>query len=265
MNDFLSTLGLSGLSAVLSAILTLLICAVAIRIITKLVGKLLDRSSKLDGTTRKFVQAAVRTVLWALAITIVAGALGIPTASLVAVISIAGLALSLSIQNILSNLFSGITLLFTKPFQEGDLVDIGASQGKIVSVGLFYTVLSTLDNRRVTIPNSDVTSAAVVNYTREPLRRVDLTFSASYDCSTEAVRAAILEAAMEDDRILRDPAPFIVIGAFKDSAVEYIVRVWCRNEDYWDVYFGMNERVRDAFARSEVIMTYNHLNVHMVP
>lgn len=265
MKDFLSTLGLSGLSAVLSAILTLLICAVAIRIITKLVGKLLERNNKLDGTTKGFVQTAVRIALWALAITIVAAALGIPAASLVAVISIAGLALSLSIQNILSNLFSGITLLFTKPFREGDLVDIGANQGKVLSVSLFYTVLNTLDNRRVTIPNSDVTSAAVVNYTREPLRRVDLTFSASYDCSTEAVRAAILEAAMEDDRILRDPAPFIVIGAFKDSDVEYIVRVWCKNEDYWDVYFGMNERVRESFARNEVIMTYNHVNVHMIP
>ena len=265
MNNFISSLGLSGISAVLSALITLLICAIAIRIITKLVGKLLNRSDKLDGTTRGFIQTAVRTVLWVLAITIVASSLGIPAASLIAVISIAGLALSLSVQNILANLFSGITLLFTKPFREGDLVDIGANQGKVQSVGLFYTVLNTMDNRCVTIPNSDVTSAAVVNYTREPLRRVDLTYSASYDCSTESVRTAILEAAMEDDKVLRDPAPFIVIGAYKDSAVEYIVRIWCKNADYWDVYFGMNERVREAFARHNVVMTYSHINVHMIP
>ena len=264
MSNLFSALGLSGVSRVLSAIIVFLICLIAIKVITRVIEKLLERCGKLDGTLKGFVKTALKIALWALAIVIVAGALGIPTASLVAVISIAGLALSLSVQNILANLFSGITLLLTRPFGQGDLVDIGANNGTIKSVGLFYTVIDTLDNRCVSIPNSDVTAASVVNYSREPLRRVDLTFSASYDSSTEDVRAAILEAAQADEKILTDPAPFIVIGQYKDSTVEYIVRVWCDNADYWDVYFGMNERVRESFARHNIAMSYPHVNVHMV-
>ena len=263
MDSILTALGTSGAKSVLSAIITFLICLIAVNCVTKITDKLLDRS-KLDGALKGFVRTAVKIVLWALAIVIVAGALGIPTASLVAVISIAGLALSLSVQNIMSNLFSGITLLITKPFGEGDLVDIGANNGTIKSIGLFYTVIDTLDNRYVSIPNSDVTAASIVNYSREPLRRGDLTFNTSYDAKTEDVRAAILEAAKEDSKIKADPEPFIVIGQYKDSTVEYIVRVWCDNADYWDVYFGMNERVRESFTRNGIALSYPRVNVHMM-
>ena len=263
-DSLFQSLGLSGGRVVISAIVVFVICLIAIRVIMKAVEKLFARSKKMDTVLQGFLKTVVRIVLWMLAIVVVAGTLGIPTASLVAVISVAGLALSLSVQNILSNLFSGITLLITKPFGAGDLVDIGASTGTVRTIGLFYTVLDTLDKRVISIPNSDVTGAAVVNYSRNPLRRVDMTFNASYDDSTEAVRAAILEAAQADGRILADPAPFIVVGAYKDSSVEYIVRLWCRNADYWDVYFGMNERVRERFDANGVHMTYNHLNIHMI-
>lgn len=263
-DSLFQSLGLSGGRVVISAIVVFVICLIAIRVIMKAVEKLFARSKKMDTVLQGFLKTVVRIVLWMLAIVVVAGTLGIPTASLVAVISVAGLALSLSVQNILSNLFSGITLLITKPFGAGDLVDIGASTGTVRTIGLFYTVLDTLDKRVISIPNSDVTGAAVVNYSRNPQRRVDMTFNASYDDSTEAVRAAILEAAQADGRILADPAPFIAVGAYKDSSVEYIVRLWCRNADYWDVYFGMNERVRERFDARGVHMTYNHINVHMV-
>ena len=263
-DKLLENLGISGASVVLSAIVVFLVCLIAIKLIMKAVEKLLSRSKKMDAVLQGFLKTILRVALWALAIVIIAGTLGIPTASLVAVISIAGLALSLSVQNILANLFSGITLLITKPFGAGDLIDVGAHTGLVKTVGLFYTVLDTLDNRVVSIPNSDVTGASVVNYSRNPLRRVDMTFNASSDDSTEAVRASILEAAQADEKILADPAPFIVIGQYKESSVEYIVRLWCNNADYWDVYFGMNERVRERFAANGVHMTYNHVNVHMV-
>jgi len=265
MTNLFATLGLSSVSSVLRAIITFLICFIAIKLVLRILAKLLAKSTKLDGTLKGFISTAARIALWALAGVVVAQSLGIPTASLVAVISIAGLALSLSLQNIMSNLFSGITLLATHPLKAGDLVDIGANSGTVQSVGLFYTVLNTLDKRVVSIPNGDVTAASIVNYSDSPLRRVDMTFSASYEDSTEAVRAAILEAARADSKILAEPAPFIVVSAYKDSAVEYIVRLWCSNADYWDVYFGMNERVRETFEKRGVTMTYPHLNVHMVP
>lgn len=264
MRTFFTTIGLAGAGNVLNAVIMFLICLVVIKIVMSIVSKLLDRSKKLDGALKGFMKTALRIVLWAIAIIIVADKLGIPTASLVTALGVAGLALSLSVQNILANLFSGITLLMTKPFVQGDLVDIGANTGTIKSVGLFYTVVDTLDNRYISIPNSDVTAASVVNYSREPLRRVDMTFCASYDNSTEEVRAAIQEAIRADDKILADPAPMIVIGSYRDSDVEYIVRLWCDNADYWDVYFGMNERVRESFARNGVAMTYSHVNVHVI-
>ncbi|MBQ8623809.1 MAG: mechanosensitive ion channel [Oscillospiraceae bacterium] len=267
MADFFTnlanTLGISSISIVLKAILTFLICLIAVKILSAIFSKLLDSSKTLDGTLRGFLKTAIKIALWAIAIVIVAGSLGIDTASLVAVISIAGLALSLAIQNIMSNLFAGITLLVTRPFLAGDYVDIGANSGLVRSVGLFYTVIDTVDNRVVSIPNGDVIATAVVNYSTNELRRVDLNFTASYDSSTEDVKKAILKAVSKNDKILTDPEPFVSILKYNDSNIEYVARVWVNSPDYWDVYFFLNEEVREAFAESGVKMTYPHINVHM--
>lgn len=264
IGDYFTSLGLAGLGRIVSAAVVFLICYIVIRLVTLLSNRLLSRSDRLDGTIKGFIRTALKISLWALAVIIVADTLGISTASLVTVIGVAGLALSLAVQNIAANLFSGITLLLTRPFGQGDYVDIGSNSGTVKSVGLFYTVIDTVDNRVVSIPNGDVTSCSIVNYSRESLRRVDMSFSASYDDSTESVREAILDAVSGDERILADPAPFVAVSAYKDSAVEYVVRVWCGNADYWDVYFGMNERVRESFDRHGVQMTYSHLNVHVI-
>ena len=257
-------LGLSGASVLVSAILVCLVCVIAIKIIMKAVDKLLSKSQKMDGILQGFIKTVIRIALWALAIVIIAGSLGIPTASLVAVLSIAGMALSLAAQNILANLFSGLTLLVTKPFAAGDYVEVAGKAGVIKTVGLFYTQMDTLDNVAIAIPNSDVTASTVNNYNREPLRRVDMSFNASYEDDTEAVRAAILDAIGQDSRILSDPAPFVRLSAYNGSSIAYVVRVWCQKADYWDVYFGLNENVRESFKRNGVHMTYEHMNVHIV-
>ena len=234
------------------------------QIILKTLERILGRANKIDGTLKGFIHSAVKIILWILTGIIVAGALGIPTTSLVALISIAGLALSLSVQNILSNLFSGLTLLVSKPFKSGDYVEVGGRNGIIKSVGLFYTQLNTLDNVSINIPNSDVTGTTVINYSREPLRRVDRVVSDAYESSTEDVKAAILEAISHDEKILKDPAPFVRLSEYKDSCIEYTVRVWCKCADYWDVFFNLNENVRESFAAKGVEMTYNHMNVHIL-
>ena len=264
MNHILSTLGISSVEALLTAIVTLVICIIAIKIITNLVEKVLSKNSKMDNTLRHYISSAVRTLLWILTVIIVANALGINTTSLVALVSVAGLALSLSVQNVMSNLFSGITLLIAKPFSTGDFVEVAGKTGTIKAVGLFYTQLDTLDNIAISIPNSDVTAAAINNYSREPLRRVDRTFTASYECSTEDVKAAIFDAIAKDERILDDPAPFVRLLDYKGSTVEYVVRVWCKNADYWNVYFNLNENVRESFAAKGVKFSYEHVNVHIV-
>lgn len=253
-----------SVSSLLSALLTLVICVIVIKIITTLVSKALNKSKKLDNTLRHFTISAIKAALWVLALIIVANALGIDTASLVAVVGIIGLALSLSVQNILSNLFSGLTLLVTKPFAAGNFVEIAGKTGIVESVGLFYTKINTLDNIAVSIPNSDVTAASVNNYSNEPLRRVDQYFCASYDEDTQKVEAAIFEAIREDQKILQDPAPFVRLFSYEGSCIKYVSRVWCNNADYWDVFFGMNERVRESFKRNNVKMSYEHVNVHIV-
>ena len=264
MNQILSSLGISSLNALLSAVVTLIICVIVIKLVMNVVDKLLAKSTKLDATLRHYIGSGIRTLLWILAIIIVANALGINTTSLVALVSVAGLALSLSVQNVMSNLFSGITLLLAKPFSSGDFVEVAGKTGIIKAVGLFYTQMDTLDNIAISIPNSDVTASSVNNYSREPLRRVDRTFTTSYECATEDVKAAIMEAIGRDSRILADPAPFVRLLDYKGSTVEYVVRVWCNNADYWDVYFNLNENVRECFAEKGVKFSYEHVNVHIV-
>lgn len=258
------TIGTMALSTILSAILTFFVCLVVLKLLMKVLDKLMDRATRLDGTLKGFIRSAVRILLWILLAIIVAGALGIPTSSMVALISIAGLALSLSVQSILSNLFSGLTLLVTKPFKAGDYVEAAGKAGIVKTVGLFYTQLDSLDNVAINIPNSDITGTTINNYSSEPKRRVDMKFSASYDASTEDVKAAIMEAISMDARILPDPAPFVRLIEYKDSAIDYVVRVWCKGTDYWDVFFDLNENVRECFNRKGVEMTYNHVNVHMM-
>ncbi len=259
-----SALGSVALSNLISAAITFLICLVAIKLLSSVSEKLLSKSAKIDGTLRGFIQSAIRIILWILAAIIVANALGINTSSLVALVSVVGLALSLSVQNILSNLFSGLTLLITKPFAAGDFVEIGGKTGIVKTLGLFYTQLDTLDNIAVSIPNGDVTAASVSNYSREELRRVDQYFCAAYTEDTEKVRAAILEAAAEDEKILQDPAPFVRIFEYEGSMIKYVCRVWCKSPDYWDVFFGMNERVRESFARNDVKLSFQNVNVRIL-
>ena len=264
LSDFFSDLGLSSLSSILSAVVIFIICVIVIKILTTLMDKIFTRSKLIDETVKRFLRTAIKIALWALAIVIIAGALGIPTASLVAVISIAGLALSLSVQNILSNLFSGITLLFTRPVAVGEYVDIGGTAGSVHSVGLFYTTIHTPNGQVVTIPNSSVAGATITNYGREKLRRVQFVFGAEYDDATEDVKAALIDAAKRVDKILSDPAPAAFISAYKDSYIEYTINVWCDTADYWDVFAGMNEAVRACYDEHGVHMSYNHINVHMI-
>lgn len=256
-------IGTLSLSAILSALLVLIICLIVSKIIRGIVGRALDKS-RLEDALKSFLKSAVKVGLWILTAIIVADSLGIPSASLVAILSVAGLALSLSIQNILSNLFSGLTILGTHPFSAGDYVELGGVSGTVRSVGLFHTQVATVDNKLIYVPNSEVTASKILNYSAEDLRRVDMLFDASYDNSTEQVKAALYDAISGDARILVDPAPQIALMSFKASAVEYTLRVWVAGKDYWDVYFDLNETVRESFARNNVQMTYDHVNVHLV-
>lgn len=256
-------LGNISLSSVLSAVLLLIVCTIVIRILCRGVERLLQKS-KLNTSVKGFLKSACKVALWVIAIIIIADSLGIPVTSLVAVLSVAGLALSLSVQGLLTNLFSGITILMTRPFVVDDFIEVGDCIGTVREVGLFYTKVCTIDNKIISVPNGDIAASKVINYSAEELRRVDTVINASYECATEDVRNAILEAIAKDSKALTSPAPFVAISAYGASTIEYTVRVWCKSADYWDVFFALNENVRESFDKNGVNMSFEHINVHMV-
>lgn len=255
--------GSISLMDVISAVLVFLVCLVVITIILRIVDHIQARS-KLDSTINSFIRSGIKVALWIIAIIIIADKLGIETSSLVALVGVAGLALSLSIQGLLSNLFSGITTLTTKPFVAGDFVEFGGVSGTVSKVELFYTTIVSGDNKLIYVPNSQVASAKIANFTRETNRRVDLTFSVSYQAPTEDVKAALLYAAEADARVLKNPAPFVGLQAYKQSSIEYALRVWAKTEDCGDIQFALNESVRAIFKERGIEMSYDHLNVHIL-
>ena len=236
---------------------------ILIRVLTKLVGRMLERSKAL-ASLRVYILSVFRIGLWFLLVLIAAESVGIPTGSIIALLSVAGLAVSLALQNTLSNVAGGITLLVTKPFQVGDYVEADGVSGTVKAVDLSYTTFTTIDNKEIFIPNSQLSSVKIVNYTASGKRRVDLNFSASYDAPTQTVKDAIREVVDSIPQIIRDPEPVIWLSAYESSSIQYVVRAWTTTEDYWDVYYTLLEGVRDSFARHGVEMTYDHLNVHLM-
>jgi small conductance mechanosensitive channel len=264
INNIKSLTGNLALDTIVSGLLTLIVCYIAIRVVKTVVDKALGKAKKLDAPVKNLISKTVTALLWAVTIIIVAGAFGINATSLVALLSVVGLALSMSVQGMMTNFFSGIMLHVNKPFKEGDFIECGDKVGVVKNIGFFNTKINTLDNVATVVPNADLTGTVVKNYSREPLRRVDMTFCTSYDVPTADAKKAILEAIAKDSRILADPAPFVRLGTYKGSCIEYIVRVWCKNADYWDVHFDLNENVRECFAANGVSMSYEHINVHML-
>lgn len=256
-------IGTVSLNALLSAVLVFIICYVVIKLLRKVNRKALERTP-LDSGLRSFIESAIKVVLWIIAALIIADCLNIPIASLLAVVSVAGLALSLALQDILANVFSGVTILGTHPFKGGDFVEISGQMGTVRAIGLFHTLIVSADGKEVYVPNSKVTAANIVNYSAQGVRRVDLTFSASYDAPTELVCGAIMEAVGGEDRVLSDPAPFAAIESYGGSAITYVCRVWVNTPDFWDVHYSLNTAVRESFRRNGVEMTYDHLNVHLL-
>lgn len=245
-----------------TAIIALIVCFIVIKIANKLVTAALEKS-RLDVTLHRFIKSTVKILLYIVMVIIVSGTLGIEVSSLVALFSLVGLAVSLAVQDSLANATSGITILITKPFVKDDFVEIGGVSGTVDAVGIVNTTLRTPDNKMIFIPNNTISTSNIINYSHQQSRRVDITVSASYDSSTEDVKAALFEAAgMSADKILDEPPVFVALSKYGDSAIEYILRFWVSVGDYWDVYFKVMEDIRICFQKYNVEMTYNHIIVH---
>jgi len=249
-------------SKVIAAGILLILCVVFIKILMHATDRMLKRS-KLEKSVHAFVRSAVKLLLVFVAIMLVAGALGINTSSLLALLSVVGLAVSLSIQDSLSNLASAVLILSTKPFRVGDYIEVKGKAGTVLEIGVIYTRIATLDNQIIYIPNSQITSNEITNRTAAGKRRIDLTVSASYNCDVEAVKAALLRAA-QHPKVLPDEPVFARVSQYKDSAVEYALRVWAPADAYLEVYYDVLENIKRVFDESGIEMTYPHLNVHTI-
>ncbi len=250
-------------SNIFGAVLSVVISLILIKVLTKVVNRALGRS-KLDASLQTLLRNLVKGALWAVAAIIVLGCLGIEVTSLVAVLSVVGLAFSLALQNFLSNVAGGMQLLASHPFAVGDFVDVGVCSGTVEEIGMFYTKVTTPDNKLVQLPNSAIVTANITNFSAQPTRRVELNVSASYDAPTGEVAALLVKLAGEHPLVLADPEPAVHVEEYGDSAIRYVMRVWCANADYWTVYYDLLDGFKPAFDEAGVEMTYPHVNVHMV-
>lgn len=264
LNSIMAWLTMAGtfLAAnILPALLIVIVGIILIRVVMKLIGKLLEKA-KLDKIASNLIKTVIRVVLYVLLALMVADKIGIDVTGVVALASVLTLAVSLSVQNALTNVIGGFTLLYTKPFVAGDFVEVAGQSGTVQSIGLAYTCLTTGDNKKVSIPNSSVVSAEIVNYTATGTRRVDIAVSASYEAAVDGVLEALREAG-KLPTALETPAPFAAVKNYGDSAIEYVLQVWCKSEDYWTTLFEGNKRVKEVFDEKGIAMTYPHINVHL--
>lgn len=245
----------------MGTVLILVIGILVIRVIMRLITAALEKSH-LEKAAHSLILSLARAAMYVLLFLIAASQMGIDVSSIVALASVLTLALSLALQNMVSNLIGGFVILYTHPFHSGDYVEIAGQGGTVKEISMTYTVLATPDNRIISIPNSAVAAAQVVNYSSADSRRVELTVTASYDAPTQKVLDALVLAGTVDNALL-NPAPSAVVVSYDDSAIRYSLRIWVKPGDYWDVYFQVNQRIKDVFDQQGIEMTYPHLNVHL--
>ena len=243
------------------ALIILVAGVLAIRIVGKILVKALEKS-KLEKAAHVLIISLAKTALYILLGLTVVSTLGIDVTSIVALASVLTLALSLALQNMVSNIIGGFTILYTQPFHSGDYVEIAGQAGTVMEINMTYTMLSTPDNKMISIPNSAVVAAQIVNYSAQETRRVDVAVSVGQDVAPQKVIDALVLAGTVDNALL-DPAPAAVVGGYLDGAINYSLRVWVKTDDYWDVFFLINQRVKQIFDEQGIAMARPHVNVHI--
>lgn len=253
-----------ALNRVISSAILVLLCMFAVRLLLKVYDRLALRA-KLDSTIRKLLRTAVKGALLFVSVIVVLGSLGIPVSSLIATLSVVGVAFSLAIQGFLSNVFGGVQILSNHPFQVGDYIEVAGEAGTVREVGLFYTKLDTPDKKLIQIPNSTIANSNITNYTFAEKRRVDITVCASYDSDAQQV-IALLERLLEAHPLTlseEDLTPVVHISAYNESSITYTARAWCAQEDYWTVYFDMMDAIKPAFDKAGIRLGYPGVKIQM--
>lgn len=245
-----------------SAILVFVIGFKVVNVIVKRIksGK---APKNIDLSAASFIGSFISIALKVVIIVSVIAIMGVPMSSVVALVASAGVAVGLAVQGALSNLVGGIMILLFRPFKVGDYVQTVDAAGTVREITVFYTILTTPDNKVITVPNGGLTNSVVTNYSSEPLRRVDVELFADYKNDTELVKKTLLKVGENCPKTLDDPERMAVILDCGDKGIQYSLRVWCKNEDFWDVKFALIEAIRNAFKDAEIDIPVPQLDVRI--
>lgn len=247
---------------VIGAAAILLIGRIAAGIVRSLLRRILVRA-KLELTLVSFITSVSYVALITFIIVAALSKLGMQTASFVAVLGAAGLAVGLSLQGSLANFASGVLMIIFKPLKVGDYIEGGGTAGTVMEIGIFTTELRSPDNKTIFVPNSKLTSDNIVNFSASDQRRVDIAVGVSYKADLDHVREVLNQVLSENPKILKDPAPMIGILSLQDSFVNVVVRPWVNTADYWDVYFDLQETIKKRFDREGIQIPYPQRDIHI--
>lgn len=245
------------------AIIILIAGAVVIKIVNKVLNKALAKMG-VDEALHTFIKNVVKVIIWIVVIITALGKLGIPTATFVTVIGACGAAIALALKDSLGNIAGGILIFINKPFKKGDYIDLNGVTGNVDKIDLLVTTLKTPDNKVITVPNGNISTGVLINYSREELRRVDCTFGIGYGDSIQKARDVILAVVSSNSLIHIEPAPQVLVVNHGDSSVDLECRVWCDSRDYWDIKFFLEENVKIAFDEAGISIPFPQVDVHVV-
>lgn len=232
------------------------------KLLQKLLLKTMERA-KVDPAVIGFVSSLVYAGLMVFVILAALGRLGIQTTSFIAVLGAAGLAIGLALQGSLANFAAGVLVIMFRPFQAGDFIEGGGTTGVVKTIHIFTTTLTTMDNKRVIIPNAKIMGDNITNYSSEGTRRLDLVASIAYGDSIDTAKAALMDEIVKDERVLKTPAPFIGVLAMSDSSIDLALRPWVKAADYWDVFFTLNEAIKKRIEAEGCSIPFPQRDVHV--
>ncbi len=247
---------------IVAAILIFIIGKWAVRKITAITKSLMEKA-EIDKTLVEFAESLIYFVLLLMVILASLNALGIDTTSFLAVFGAASLAIGLALQGSLANVGAAVLIIIFRPFKVGDFVEAGGATGTVEDVNLFSTIIAPLDNRTIIVPNAAIVGGNITNYSMKPQRRVDHVFGIGYGDDLKLAKDTLMEIMMNDDRVLKDPAPFVAVSELGDSSVNFTTRAWVETADYWDVYFEQIEKVKLTFDEKGISIPFPQMDVHM--
>jgi len=249
---------------IIGAVAILIVGWIAAGWVSGAVGKVLRRADRMDETLARFFVSAVRYLILVVTVIMMLSQFGVQMASLLVVLSTAGLAVGLALQGTLSNVAAGVMLLLFRPFKIGDFVDVGGHAGTIQAISLFVTEMATPDNVHIVVPNSQVWGSSVVNFSHHSTRRVDIVVGIGYEDDIDKAMTTITDVIAADDRSHADPAPMVAVTDLGDNSVNFTVRIWCNAGDYWGVKFDMTKAIKEALDGAGVNIPYPQRTVHLV-